>query len=68
MKEGHELQQLPTLETLCKNCNGDGDVISYRGRERCDKCNGAGYIPTEIGTKILDLMAHNFRPMLQDAI
>lgn len=54
---------LPELETVCLFCEGTG-----RGHVcRCRDCNGAGYVPTEAGRKILALMQHNFRPMLDDA-
>ncbi len=55
------------LEEPCGSCLGAG---YYRGREgpvRCDVCKGAGFIPTEFGERILDLLRHNFGPMLQDA-
>jgi DnaJ-class molecular chaperone len=57
------------LEELCDRCDGEG---RYRGEypaewRRCDHCNGAGFVPTEFGEKVLTLMRHNFKPMLQDA-
>ena len=63
----HGVQAIPDLEELCGSCRGEG---CYRGREgpvRCDVCNGAGFISTEFGERILNLMRHNFKPMLQDA-
>jgi DnaJ-class molecular chaperone len=56
------------LENLCDTCGGEGfgRHECHPDRLRCSDCNGAGYVPTELGEKVLDLMRHNFRPMLQD--
>ena len=52
---------LPELETLCPECNGDTD---YNGNPSgpwrpCGSCDGAGYIPTEFGERVLALIRHN---------
>jgi DnaJ-class molecular chaperone len=57
----------PTLEEPCQKCEGSGLFTECRRQRRCDWCQGAGFIPTEFGERVLDLMRHNFRPMLQDA-
>ena len=56
------------LETLCPVCHGSGgDDSSYpEQRWRCGTCKGVGFVPTEFGKKIVELMRHNFKPMLQD--
>jgi DnaJ-class molecular chaperone len=59
---------LPDLEECCDRCLGEGgrwnEYSDYW--HRCGQCNGAGHVPTEFGEKVLALMRHNFRPMLQD--
>jgi hypothetical protein len=55
------------LETPCNACDGEGQYRKEGEWRRCRRCDGAGYIPTDLGIKVLDLMRHNFRPMLQDA-
>jgi hypothetical protein len=52
--------QLPEMEQLCWKCKGRC--------QRCDQCDGVGYLPTEFGKKILALLRHNLKPILQDAI
>jgi hypothetical protein len=60
------------LETPCTACEGEGGLWkwseAYQGREwgRCDECNGAGYVPTAIGRKLLAFMRHNFGGMYVD--
>lgn len=53
---------LPDLELLCDRCNGEKLVVTYRGEERCHKCQGTGYVPTEIGQQILSLVYHSLQP------
>ena len=62
------LQSDVELETRCEECRGLGEVELRTGMEVCEMCGGAGYIPTPVGEKIIDLMRHNFRPMLRNAI
>jgi DnaJ-class molecular chaperone len=52
------------LEKKCAFCNGQG---RFHGRE-CEECDGAGYIVTELGKRIRELMRHNFRAMLKETI
>jgi hypothetical protein len=63
--------QLPALETPCPACETrGGDMGGPYGREewfRCWECGGAGFLPTPFGQRVLDLMRHHFRPLLQDA-
>jgi DnaJ-class molecular chaperone len=55
-----------SLEVPCDSCDGNGRRRKEGEWVRCSMCNGAGYIPTETGEKVLALMRHNFGPMLQD--
>lgn len=52
--------ELPTLETLCPDCEGSGCEDELRVQYDCPECKGAGYIPTKAGKRILALMSHNF--------
>jgi DnaJ-class molecular chaperone len=56
--------ELPELETKCEDCGGKGFHPNYAGR--CYGCHGTGYITTEFGEKVLELMRRNFRLMLKD--
>jgi hypothetical protein len=62
-------REWPVLEVPCEKCRGRG-WYSFGGGEKepCPICDGARYVPTELGERILDLMRHNFRPMLRDAM
>jgi DnaJ-class molecular chaperone len=55
------------LERLCPRCRGQGGDTELGCWYSCGECNGAGYIPTEYGKKVLALMRHNFKPTLRDA-
>jgi DnaJ-class molecular chaperone len=55
------------LETVCQFCDGSGEQGDTEQRRRCVNCKGAGHVPTKFGEKVLALMRHNFRPLLQDA-
>ena len=59
---------LPGLETPCPSCRGRGEYWSddCDSRRGCETCGGAGFVPTDLGERILALMRHNFRPMLED--
>ena len=53
----------PILEQVCQKCHGSGIYSAGGGeRERCVKCRGTGYIPTDYGFAIVKLMEHYFRP------
>ena len=55
------------LEVECPRCDGRGHYDEGDGEhQRCAVCDGAGYMPTEFGRRILGLMRHNFRPMFDD--
>ncbi|WP_149111090.1 hypothetical protein [Limnoglobus roseus] len=58
--------QIPELERPCETCRGQrGSDDCYSRRYMCPECDGAGFVPTEFGVKILQSMRHNFRPMRQ---
>jgi DnaJ-class molecular chaperone len=50
------IQELP-LDQVCDNCNGDG---GRKGGDRdwtpCRRCNGTGYMLTELGEKIIEFV------------
>jgi DnaJ-class molecular chaperone len=52
------------LETVCPSCKGKGGETERRQWYPCVRCEGAGYIPTEIGASILALVRHNFGPLV----
>jgi len=58
--------ELPDLEVPCEICQGRGGQFSCEDGSGlyCLACGGAGYVPTEFGGKVLALMRHNFRPLL----
>ena len=59
--EDNEKQALPVLEMLCQTCEGAGGWDDYDDRITCGTCCGAGYVPTELGESILQLLRHNLR-------
>jgi Tryptophan RNA-binding attenuator protein inhibitory protein len=58
---------LPPLERLCPKCKGaGGEKRMYEPEwDTCLTCDGAGYVPTSFGKRVLELLRHNFRPMLE---
>lgn len=58
---------IPQLEITCQRCKGAGGETERGKWYNCHNCNGAGKVPTKAGKRILALMRHNFRLMLQDA-
>jgi DnaJ-class molecular chaperone len=55
MIDGDAADTSRPLELQCKACNGAGWFED--GVFICRECDGAGYIPTEDGRRILDLMS-----------
>jgi hypothetical protein len=57
----------PTLETICPYCEGKGgeEPMYESGWDVCWNCMGAGYIPTKYGNKVLALLRHNLRSIMQ---
>lgn len=55
------------LEKLCQRCGGTGGHKRMYQPEwdDCPECDGAGYVPTDDGRRILDLIEHNFRQMFE---
>jgi DnaJ-class molecular chaperone len=59
----NDSQQQNELEIICSECDGNGGETELGKWFPCDKCAGAGYIPTPAGQKVLSLMRHNLRAM-----
>jgi hypothetical protein len=55
------------LELVCDDCRGEGGWWTEGDFCRCLRCGGAGYRPTPLGEKVLSLVRHNFKPMMEDA-
>ena len=58
------IDEIPVLEEACERCNSRGWYVQDGERDSCDVCEGAGFVPTEFGEKILALMRHNIRHSL----
>jgi hypothetical protein len=56
------------LEIVCPRCKGEAYRNVYGEDVRCGVCNGAGFVPTRLGNRILRLVRHNFRPMHEDFV
>lgn len=59
------------LENICPECNGAkgyNDIEADGGWADCGECNGAGFVPTSIGSRILDLIRHNSRVTISAAL
>ncbi len=56
------------LEIICKFCRGRGGPEDGDPLLRCTRCDGRGFVPTEIGERVLALVQHNFKPMLREAV
>jgi hypothetical protein len=61
------MDKLPILEEECIRCERRGWLHDGGEFVRCGVCDGSGYVPTEFGERVLSLMMHNFKPMLEDA-
>jgi len=57
------MNELPELETICQRCSGKGAFGARGGDdyEECFFCCGSGFIPTEMGARVLSLIRHNAR-------
>lgn len=51
------------LETKCTLCAGRGGDRDYDGWRDCTRSGGSGYVPTEVGKRLLSLIGHNFRSL-----
>jgi len=60
--------QLPLLETVCGECGGNGGQKGCHFWETCDACNGTGYILTDDGKAILELVRHNGKTILRESM
>lgn len=62
------LNDIPKLEEKCERCGGRGCYSDGGQRVSCGVCSGSGYEPTAFGERVLELLKHNFRPMLEEVI
>lgn len=68
MNTTEELSPHLTLQNPCPDCKQQGYCDDGTGYDdRCDLCNGAGFIPTPFGEMILDLVRNNMPALLNDA-
>lgn len=61
-------KNIGSLENRCEQCKGDGGTNEYSFWATCDNCQGTGYIPTQNGEAILELIQHNMKNLLRQAI
>jgi hypothetical protein len=66
MAEYTENDEIRDLEYPCEECRGTGGYHLDAGWRNCANCQGAGYVPTTFGERILELVRHNLKPILQD--
>jgi hypothetical protein len=57
---------LPDLEVTCPFCKGqktfrDEFTEDNDGIVNCHRCNGSGFVPTDLGKQILSLVQHKAR-------
>lgn len=60
----HMSAEFPPLEQICPVCHGAkgrrySEIEEDDGWADCYKCQGSGFVPTELGVQILTLMRHN---------
>jgi DnaJ-class molecular chaperone len=56
-----------SLQVKCPECDGKGgwfDEFDGSGLY-CGQCGGAGYVATDLGREILDLVRRNFRSLVE---
>jgi hypothetical protein len=62
------LTEFPILERPCEVCQGKGGRDGYHGWEECLSCDGTGYLATEFGKAILDLVRHNGESIVRKSL
>lgn len=65
--EGQRAATVERLETPCPICEGSAGHAEQGEWVSCGYCSGAGYLPTEDGKRVLDLIRHNLPLMLSEA-
>jgi hypothetical protein len=60
--------EIAPLEIVCKKCDGKGMIPDHVTPYVCSACGGSGFSRSELGQRVLDLMRHNFRILLREAI
>jgi hypothetical protein len=63
---GDAAAELPELETPCVPCQSRGWMLHAGKKHWCATCDGAGYVPTAFGRKVLNLIRHNWRQLSED--
>lgn len=53
------------LEEECQACEGSGVLEDGDGLSRCTCCNGAGFVPTAFGERVIALVEHNFAALYE---
>ena len=56
-----------TLEVRCDSCQGSGGEQMGGKWSPCFVCDGAGYLPTDLGNKVLEIVRHNLPSLLKRA-
>jgi DnaJ-class molecular chaperone len=64
---GHRTE-MAHLEISCKDCDGKGMIPDHITPNACPACGGSGFSRSELGQRVLDLVRHNFRILLREAI
>ena len=62
----HSIEGLGLLETKCDLCEGRGGEYGGTDWTRCPQCCGGGYLPTELGEKLVKLIRHNLRRITEE--
>jgi DnaJ-class molecular chaperone len=63
MSDADDRENPPEVEVECPDCHGKEEVVRYH----CMNCDGTGYVPTDLGRKVLALMCRNLGRVLRDA-
>lgn len=48
-------------EDPCEKCYGGGKDYTYSRTQKCSRCNGRGWLITELGKSILELITYAAR-------
>jgi RecJ-like exonuclease len=63
MSDADDREDPPEAEVVCSFCKGE-KTIGFN--HPCSCCDGTGYVPTELGLKIMAMVCRNIGKMLQD--
>jgi reverse gyrase len=59
-------QESLDLESLCLECGGKCGEQKRGKWYPCHACLGSGYVPSEFGKRVVALIRHNLKQILQD--